>query len=241
MRIFAAMVVTCLAMYGSVAAQDRLVRIAAPDALIDSGLMKHVLPRFKFKTQIVVEVAEPAEITFSTGPGTPVFSWQGETWTISPRPTEGWAGRFADWLLSDVGRNTITSYGDGAFAAPEAKKVEVAAVSFDGDVREGEELAHYHCGRCHVVSQRNRMGGIGSTPSFGAMKNFVDWREKFIAFYTLNPHPSFTQIETLTNPFDPARPPPIAPVEMSYADYEAILAYVDRLPVKDLGGAIISK
>jgi hypothetical protein len=99
-------------------------------------------------------------------------------------------------------------------------------------------LAHGTCGRCHVVSERNRFGGIGSTPSFPALRSMPDWEDRFRTFWALNPHPSFTQVEGLTEPFDPASPPHIAPVHLTMAESDAILAYVAGIAPKDLGAEI---
>ena len=221
--------------------QDRQVTLSVPAEIADSGLLKHILPRFKLKTQIAVKLDDAGEVSLLAGDGLPVFQWQNVVYGVSPDQADAYAGRFIDWLTSDIGQNTITSFGDGAFTLPEIEAAVVEEVTFEGDVTAGEDLAHLHCGRCHVVSKKNRMGGIGSTPSFGAMKNFTDWQARFSGFYSLNPHPAFTQIEDLTDPFDPERPPMVAPVELNYAEYEAILAYVGKLPVKDLGGAIVSQ
>ncbi|MFQ5567351.1 MAG: c-type cytochrome, partial [Paracoccaceae bacterium] len=36
----------------------------------------------------------------------------------------------------------------------------------------GEKLTMINCGRCHKVSEKDRMGGIGSTPSFAVMRTW---------------------------------------------------------------------
>ena len=99
----------------------------------------------------------------------------------------------------------------------------------------GEKLTLLHCGRCHVINQRNRMGGIGSTPSFGALKSLADWREKFEGFWFEPPHKAVIQIAGVTEPFHPERPPPIAPVELTEAEVEEILRFVETIKAKDLG------
>ena len=58
------------------------------------------------------------------------------------------------------------------------------------------------------------------------------------AFYALRPHGAFTVIEDLTPAFDPERPPPIVPVEMTLDDLDDVMAYVATIPVADLGAAI---
>ena len=36
----------------------------------------------------------------------------------------------------------------------------------------GEKLSYIDCGRCHVIGERNRMGGIGSTPGFAVNRTW---------------------------------------------------------------------
>ena len=130
---------------------------------------------------------------------------------------------------------------DGAFpyGPIEAKAVVAVEIEIDGDAELGEEIALRRCGRCHVISKKNRFGGIGSTPSFGALKALPEWEARFQAFYALNPHPAFTQIEGVTEPFDPQRPSPIAPLELTQDELEALMAYVTSIKPKDLGGALV--
>ena len=151
------------------------------------------------------------------------------------------AKSFVDWLVSDIGQKTVAAYqvdglalfAPGSIAAPQQQ-----AVMPDGDADAGEGLALLHCGRCHVVNEKNRMGGIGSTPSFAALRSFPDWQDRFLTFWSLNPHPSFTQVMGLTKPFDPNRPPHIAPVEITPVDLDAILAFAATIKPKDLGTPI---
>ena len=42
--------------------------------------------------------------------------------------------------------------------------------SADNAVAKGREIVRQHCTRCHVVPDMNPYGGIGSTPSFAALK-----------------------------------------------------------------------
>ena len=149
--------------------------------------------------------------------------------------------RFAEWLTSEIGQRTIAQFAPegGARYLPGARKVAAAPAALpEGDVDAGERLSLVHCGRCHVVSERNRFSGIGSTPSFAAMRARQDWETRFRNFWAKNPHPSFTQVEGLTRPFDPAAPPHIAPVEITQHDLDAIVAYAAALAPKDLGAAI---
>lgn len=79
------------------------------------------------------------------------------------------------------------------------------------------------------------MSGIGSAPSFAVMRSFADWDSRFSAFFALKPHPAFTQVEGVTDPFPPELPPAIAPIELTLEELEAIVAYVAALPPADLG------
>ena len=53
-----------------------------------------------------------------------------------------------------------------------------------------------------------------------------------------NPHPSFTQVTGLTEPFNDQNPTHIWAVELSMQDIEAITAFVGTLEPLDLGPPI---
>ena len=103
-----------------------------------------------------------------------------------------------------------------------------------GLLKQGEQLVRQHCTRCHVVGDLNKYGGIGSTPSFGAIKSLPDWQDRFAAFWSLLPHPSVVQVEGIS----PERPKGVLAttkqIVLTPAEVEAILAYIDTVPVKDL-------
>ena len=123
-----------------------------------------------------------------------------------------------------------------------------AAVALSGGIQayagdtalleKGERLVRQHCTRCHVVGNLNKYGGIGSTPSFGAMKSLSDWQDRFATFWSLLPHPSVVQVEGLS----PERPKGLLAttkqIFLNMDDVDAIQAYVDTVPVKDLGGGV---
>src|SRR6056300_773500 len=69
------------------------------------------------------------------------------------------------------------------------------AAKADTAVERGLKVVREHCTRCHVVPGINPYGGIGSTPSFSAMKWLDDWAYRFEVFYILPPHPSLVRIE----------------------------------------------
>lgn len=236
-------------------AQDRQITLAAPQALADSGLLAFVLPRFSLKTGIRIQVqpdAESADVILTPADTIGAGGSERKTrrafheaagdgiWRVVGDGVEdSHSMRFVDWLLSDVGQRTIDSFEGGAVYVASAGSVEVAeAAPIDGDVVLGEKLSLTLCGRCHVIGEINRMNGIGSTPSFGALRAIADWQYRFEAFYVLNPHPSFTQVKDVTPPFDARLPSPIAPVEMTLDDLDAILAYVSAIEPMDLGAPV---
>lgn len=236
-------------------AQDRQITLAAPQALADSGLLGYLLPRFSLKTGIRIQVqpdAPSADVILTRDATIGAGGAERKTrrafheaagdavWRIAgDGAADSHATRFADWLLSDVGQRTIDSFQGGAVYVASANAAEVVeAAPLEGDAVRGEKLSLALCGRCHVVGEANRMKGIGSTPSFGALRSIGDWQYRFEAFYALNPHPSFTQVKDVTPPFDARLPSPIAPVEMTLDDLDAILAYVSAIEPMDLGAPV---
>jgi len=99
----------------------------------------------------------------------------------------------------------------------------------------GEKLTLMNCGRCHKVSEKDRMGGIGSTPSFAALRRIENWEERMKAFWTLRPHPSFTQIKNITEPFPENRPSVIHPISLTLDELEIIINYSRTIEPADLG------
>jgi len=223
-------------------AQEGDLKLAVPQAVEDTGFMQFLVPRFSLKTSVRIErVAEQDAAQMRVGSeGTPVFVGLGQTWALSHNG-DARAERFLDWLLSDIGQRTIESFaGDSgaAFTVPtEAVEVEEATV-YSGDIALGETLSLDKCGRCHVISDKNRMKGMGSTPSFALMRSFPDWETRFATFHLLKPHGSFTQIDGVTDPFDPASPPSIVPMTMTLDELDAILAYVSGIKPADLGAPL---
>lgn len=225
-------------------ANDRLIRLSMPAELIESGLPRYLLPRFSLKTQVRVETVAPgeqAEISIGTE-GRPVFTGLDQIWrlqvVVADHPG---AQKFANWIGSEVGQRAVTGFVvDGAqlFDLPPEEEVETVAVTYDGDAKLGAQRSQEMCGRCHVVDPAKRMSSIDSSPSFFALRSLPDWEDRFQAFYVLNPHPAFTQIEDVTPPFPADRPSPIVPVEMTLEDVDAILAFVAALTPADLGAPL---
>ena len=225
---------------GAARAQDGPVRLEAPIELVDSGLFKFILPRFTLKHRVRVEVvAEGGMAALGRSEGAAVFADGQGNWhlTVAAADHRG-AIKFADWLRSDVGQRTVLSFapdGVALFSAPTAAEIAEEDSIAEGSTEVGQALALTHCGRCHVVSDANRMNAIGSTPSFAVLRTFPDWEGRFQAFFALKPHGAFTQIEDVTDPFPEDRPSPIVPVEMTLEDLENILAFVAAMAPADLG------
>lgn len=217
------------------------IGLAAPAEVNDSGLLQHILPRFSLKTGIrVVADDAGAMVLVTEPPGDPVFARGGVVYHLRIEGDDRQI-RFRDWLQSEIGKRTVESFPPVVgepFSASFDPKVTQSDDTLDGNTVLGEELSMTHCGRCHVIGPRNRMNGLGSTPSFAVLRAMPDWSERFEAFFALNPHPAFTQIDGLTPPFDPERPSPIHPVKMTLDDLEAILAFVSRIDAADLGAPL---
>lgn len=242
-----ALALVCLAgsVAGPVAGDERLARLHAPDELVETGVLRHALPRFSLKTQTRVELVEdPAAADLVLGEtGQPLFSGLGKTWKLELRnPDHPAAQKLAAWLSSDVGRRTVQTFapdGTPIFGAPAEAEREVAVLETDGDAELGHRVSRAKCIRCHAVDDETRGWGIGSTPSFGILRALPDWEERFSAFYVLNPHPAFTQIAEVTPPFPADRPSPIAPIELTLDELEALMAYVTAMPAADLGRPLV--
>ncbi|MAC82427.1 MAG: hypothetical protein CML66_30740 [Rhodobacteraceae bacterium] len=220
------------------------VKLYAPTALVDTGLFRYILPRFSLKTRVRVDlVDDPGAAQIVLGDdGTALFQGAGTVWHLN-RPGAGAADadRFADWLRSEVGLNTITSFapdGTALFHPPPEPAPEDVAVVIEGDAVLGLEVSRRACARCHAVEQAGRKTDIASSPSFYVLRGFDDWQQRFAGFYALNPHPAFTQVEDITDPFPIDRPSPIHPVTMTLDEIEAMIAYVAGLTPADLGAPL---
>ncbi|MFC6637331.1 hypothetical protein GV827_13220 [Sulfitobacter sp. JBTF-M27] len=231
-------------LFGSAAAaQEKSFTLQTPDALAETGFLQHLLPRFSLKTGIrITPSVEDGEAAFGDA-GVPVFRQGEKVWHLS-KSDGPYTDAFEEWLLSDVGKRTIEAFAPGGtpvFSADVTVREITVAAEITGDVVMGEEMSLTHCGRCHVVNETNRMNAIGSTPSFGLMRNFPDWEGRFLAFYALKPHPAFTQITDVTDPFPKNLPSPIAPIEVTLDQLDAIVAYVATIAPSDLGAPVQSQ
>lgn len=220
-----------------VLSQDRSFVLSAPSELEQSGLLKHILPRFSLKTGVRITLGDEGAVRFGSS-GTPVFKGPEQVWHIRVVQPSPHTQRFSEWLTSDIGKRTIDSFSDGMFSSDVAPEEVAVVAEVTGDAALGEKISLVKCGRCHVVSAKNRMDGIGSSPSFKLLRGFPDWQYRFESFFVLKPHPAFTQVEDVTAPFDPTRPSPIRPIVVTLEEIEAITAYVARLEPADLGAPL---
>jgi mono/diheme cytochrome c family protein len=259
-RLWMPLFVLFLLLPAAARAGDRDVDVFASPELMDSGLMRYMLPRFSLKTGIGIhlmplqdraETAAGARVLLTaTPPETPTRAAapvlrKGDrlffVMQMGDAPTSRKSTRFVDWLLSDVGQRVVERFqpdGTQLYTGAAAAAVVVEVIRFEGDIAAGEMVAYQKCARCHVIGERNRMKGIGSTPSFGVVRSIANWQDRFQTFYLRIPHPSMTQIEGLTAPFDITRPPPIFPVRLTQKEYDDMLAYVSTVAPADLGAPL---
>tara|TARA_R110002110_G_scaffold287407_2_gene501731 strand:- start:10948 stop:11718 length:771 start_codon:yes stop_codon:yes gene_type:complete len=204
-----------------------------------AGLMQYLLPRFALKTGRRARIVDAGgdALLEKDGTGRPAMARGDSVWTLRLGSENPAAARFADWLLSDIGQNSLGRFTPetGAPFTPASIKIAVQEFVFEGDVDIGKRAALLNCGRCHRVAPDGTGIGIGSTPSFMALRALSDWAERFRNFPDRNPHPSFMQIEDISPAFDPAFPPSIIPVVISLQEMQAIQAYVSGLAPADLG------
>ena len=112
-------------------------------------------------------------------------------------------------------------------------KVPFQYASADEIIEKGREVVRQHCTRCHVVPNMNPYGGIGSTPSFAALKWLSDWEHRFEVFYTLPPHPALVSIQGVSEERSASLPVFVAEIELQIDDVEAILSFVRTLETPD--------
>ena len=252
-KLLRAAIAMLLLLGGQAFGQDRQITVANSTELVESGFAKYLYPRFSLKKGIrinAVALHGGVEADLLIGPdymvkdGIPVFKGGDSVYMAYAVPSSEKAelvNSFLDWLVSEIGKRTIDSFApDGVqlYESGPATEVKAVAREFSGDAVIGAKFALALCGRCHVVGEVNRKKGLGSTPSFGALRAMGDWENRFFMFYLLNPHPAFTQIEDVTDPFDETRPSPIAPLELTLEILDSIIAYVNEMEPADLGGEI---
>jgi len=243
--------------------QARDFTLYASPALRDAGLLKFLLPRFSLKTEISIELKTlgkegviPAgadvvitdmraptgarSVSAMQGLGKTFYVFSSATSDAeSPRASK--AARFVKWLLADIGQRTIEQFkrdGKSVFSRAVNDEPALTQTPLTGNKATGEMLAFQRCARCHVIGEKNRLKGIGSTPSFAVVRAIADWRERFETFFTRNPHPSFTQIPGVTPPFDESRPPPNRPLRLTLDELDDILAFVATIQPADLGAPL---
>lgn len=230
-------------------AQERDFTLSSPQILEESGFLQFLLPRFSLKTGVGIDLqvdAPQAEAIFNTETGIAVMAGLDSRWFLTLDNGENdrtrMAQRFADWLVSDIGQRTINQFtldGTQVFTAAEVEEIVEQEIVLLGDVSNGEVLAFTNCARCHEIGTRNLMKGLGSTPSFGLLRGFPDWQERFSTFYLRAPHPAITQIEGVTPPFDPAHPPTIEPLYLTKEAVDDILTFVATVTPLDLGAPLV--
>jgi len=224
-------------------AQSADFTVSAAREVRNTGFLQHLLPRFSLKHGVrIKQVDERGDVVIGEK-GVPVFAGLDKVWSVTGAKATA-PDLFVKWLLSDIGKRTIESFkpvGVAIFTAQVEDQTTEPVLAFEGDPVQGEALSLTHCGRCHVINKTNRMKGMGQTPSFALMRTFDDWDNRFATFYVLNPHPSFTQIAEITEPFAAHLPPAIVPLEITQDEIDHILSYVATLAPADLGAPLQSQ
>tara|TARA_B000000532_G_scaffold44537_1_gene33611 strand:+ start:3694 stop:4470 length:777 start_codon:yes stop_codon:yes gene_type:complete len=220
-----------------------------PEELLMIEFDKHILPRFKFKTQISIKSKKTSENTDLSidvkNEGISVFSdLNGIVYKIEKITSDeiklNKIEKFIDWLRSPSGISAIEGFqfnGTPMFKALKFEKQNEKEFVFEGDIKNGLLVSQKHCKRCHVVDD-NAFAGIDSSPSFHAMRSFEDWEERFRAFWTVSPHLNVISIKEVYDAGSKLSPVVIVPIELSLDDIDDILSYVSKIKPKDLGKPI---
>jgi mono/diheme cytochrome c family protein len=241
--MFKIIVIAAVLIATSALSQDKSFTLQTPKFLVETGFVKYLLPRFSLKTGIRITPVETEGDAAFGDIGVRVFSQGDRIWRLDK--TDGsLTDKFAAWLQSDVGKRTIEDFmfdGASLFSADFGTKSETQNIVFTGDARQGEAVSLKKCGRCHVINDSNRMKAIGSTPSFALMRSFADWQRRYETFFMLNPHPAFTQVIDVTEPFAAHLPSPIVPIVVTLEEIEAIMAYVAGIVPAFLGAPMQSQ
>jgi ABC-type tungstate transport system permease subunit len=163
----------CLALPARAQEVREFTLSAAPE-IVESGLLDYIMPRFALKTgRRGTLVDDGADLRLGADEdGAPVMVRGDAAYTIVLATDNDAAQRFADWLQSDIGQNTLTAFepAEGPSFAAAAAMAEAEEIAFEGDAELGREVAETHCARCHRVTAETTRMGIGSTLSFGALK-----------------------------------------------------------------------
>ena len=100
------------------------------------------------------------------------------------------------------------------FAAACLAGLVLAPAAQAGDPVKGKALAKKFCARCHVISDDNPFGGIGSSPSFPLMAKYADmFRPRIRTFEGRRPHAQYQW-------------------DVNDKDIEDLESYIMSLPVK---------
>ena len=225
------------------------IHLHFPEELLMVEFDKHILPRFKFKTQIKIKAVNffensDASIGIKTN-GISIFSdlndiiYKIELITSEEAKLKK-IDKFIDWLKSTSGISAIEGFQFNEvpiFKAILSEKKEKKEFVFEGDSKNGLLISQKHCKRCHVVDD-NAFAGIDSSPSFHAMRSFEDWEERFRAFWTVSPHLNVISITEVYDAGSNLSPVVIAPIELTLDEVDDILSYVSKIVPKDLGKPI---
>jgi len=244
------LVLKCL-LFSFQAANSEGILVHFPEELKMIEFDKHLLPRFKFKTQIAIKNSDEEDshdvLIGIIEKGQPIFSdlngflYRLEIITLDEDKRKK-AEKFMTWLTSPSGIAVIEDFSiddTPIFKGIKHQKEEKIVMNFAGNITSGLSLSQVHCKRCHVVDN-NAFAGIDSSPSFHALRSIKNWEEKFRAFWTVSPHLSVISITDIYEAGSSRSPVTMVPIELNLSEVEDILAYVASIKPKELGEAITS-
>ncbi len=96
-------------------------------------------------------------------------------------------------------------------------------------VLKGKQIAESHCSRCHIITNKNSFGGIGSTPSFIGLKNLSDWKIRFSDFFVRPPHPALVNILEVTPERPDNLPAFVEEINLTLDDIDHLVNYIKTL------------
>ena len=239
--------------------------------MVENGFLKYVLPRFSLKTQIRISRSsstDPATVPEGGYPDPAGSAWwprpsgEGAARIVRvplPMTTETYAAvRLAASGTTRACRPPcgLAAIGGGAQYADQPSPIDGRGGLSTAGRRTGAGGEGGGAGRSAGGREaglfplrpmpcggRTQSDGRASAPRRPLARSGRSRIGRIGCWFSIRsiPHPSFTQVEGVTPPFDPARPPHIAPVELTIDDVEAIAAFARTIPPKDLGGVTLEQ
>ncbi|KRO87594.1 MAG: hypothetical protein ABR89_08400 [Rhodobacter sp. BACL10 MAG-120910-bin24] len=243
-KILAILILVSLISQPLIANTERSFKIWVDVKLSQTGLLDFLLPRFSLKNNTKVEIVSKrtdSDLALGVSNSEPIFAMNFDKYGVLTINENHSAVFFIEWMRSGVVETAVAAFNalNGTTFLHISRDVQRVEIVFEGNATLGAKLAKQHCGRCHKVGQSESEFGIGSTPSFRALRALKDWDERMMSFYVRNPHPAFMRVEGISEEFDEERPATISPIELSIEDTEALQSYVSGLEPANLGEEVV--